>query len=61
MSSGVGGQFQANSYWPFQPLEEDASAVSASSASVTASWVVGVGDFPSPGLWVTVQCRDLWR
>ena len=33
---GVGGQFQANSYWSFQPLEEDASAAPASS-----TWVGG--------------------
>ena len=31
---GVGGQFQANSHWSFQPLEEDASAASASSTWV---------------------------
>ena len=33
---GVGGQFQVNSYWLFQPLEEDASTAFASSA-----WVGG--------------------
>ena len=72
-STWVGGQFQANFHWLFQPLGEDVSAVSASAAWVASSWVVWVGvmqggDFPSPllaslvpGLWLIVQCCDLWK